>query len=535
MEWSRAIEPKKPAQAVSSVDREKTIYQPAVTIKNQLSDHLSKINWKENVVLKINQSEDAALPEVFVSIESEGRSKVIARISKNVAGYIYQPDGAASQVNALDYETMFDYLKEDIEAGHDFLAVQKREHLDIVAGKVNQSYSDTARVLNHYLTEQGRNDLEASVLVKNDGNSVESWINIIRYNYVKVEKNVIGRVTQGTDSFNFVIGTEENEVYEIENLARFIIEAEVKFRDQQKNPPVQEAGIPAIDMEAYENSTAQRPEFDWDAENNFSPEEVRADYFKETFALADSVLQLEGKTATNVYLTKSAELEHKKNIARLRQDKSDLAFHVSETGQYFGEASESYIRSELEARGISITKDYEVLVGHDRTAYLTRAEDAASTAEFDNPWDAWNENRFRGGEGADETAIRNDRLYRVIPQGELQVHLIQRAVALSAISEKGFAVAVKTNDGASGRAGEFFVYEGKNEIENQKFSSFSEAVKFLSENNDTGKFLEIPANYEFDTAFADNVQYAFYKFSGDGKPLDYLIEAKEIIGEDTVE
>lgn len=224
---SEAVQPKEPAQTAEAADedRETSVYQPAITIKNQIADHLRNIKWDENVVLQINQNENVQRPEVFVKLQINGVERDLAMVAKVPAGYIFQASDSKYAETGLDYETMLVNLKYEIQNANQNSQKLRLVNLEEVAARLGKTYADTANSLNRRLTEQGHNELEASVLIKREDDSVESWINIVQYNYPKVERNVIGRVTQGTDSFQYVVGEQENEVYDIETLAEHLIVA----------------------------------------------------------------------------------------------------------------------------------------------------------------------------------------------------------------------------------------------------------------------------------------------------------------------
>lgn len=119
--------------------------------------------------------------------------------------------------------------------------------------------------------------------------------------------------------------------------------------------------IPVIDLQAYTKATAEDRNFIDDAEDNFSPEEVRADYFQETIGLAASVIRLTEAVKTEP-TTQKGKIQHKKDVEQLEQNKGDLAFHVRSSGKYFGKASEEYIKRELLEKGIAVKEDYDLIV-----------------------------------------------------------------------------------------------------------------------------------------------------------------------------
>lgn len=121
-----------------------------------------------------------------------------------------------------------------------------------------------------------------------------------------------------------------------------------------------ESVIPPIDLDAWAKSTSQDPNFNED-EDHFTPEETRADYFEQTMNLAASVKHLSESVKVQP-ATKKGEDEARKNKEKLDNQLSDLAAHVDYAGRYFGQPSEDYLRQELARQGITINKEYQVLI-----------------------------------------------------------------------------------------------------------------------------------------------------------------------------
>lgn len=356
-DWSEAVEPRKPSQNLSN--REELIYKPATAILNQITEHLRNANWAENVVLKINQSADVQRPEVFLGVEHNGVPKDVATISKTDAGYIYKPAESNSELNALDSETMFTYIKEDIESAKTALAQERAFYLEKRAEQVAEMYSNSAKVLAFFLNQEGRGDIQPEVFVKIVNDSITSRIDIYKLDTVNGERALIGNVTQGTDQYQYLIGEIAGEVYDPEILSREIITAANTLAVEQLIE--NEFTLPPVDKERYVQRMFERGEGDvLDEENALSPEEVREHFFDEAVAVAARIIELEQIVVAET-TTKKAEKDKEKAVKELELKTAGMWSYLYETGAHFGEASEKYLKNVLSSMGFEFDDEYTLL------------------------------------------------------------------------------------------------------------------------------------------------------------------------------
>lgn len=163
------------------------------------------------------------------------------------------------------------------------------------------------------------------------------------------------QLTPQTNTIGSLIGEFERESQMVE-----------KFdgEDQEAENISENNLIPPIDLKSYERATAEEPSYHFDEDTNFSPEEVRADYFTEAVSLAASVKALTESVAGEPATKKERE-DREKNLSRLENQKNDLAVHVNRTGTFFGKESEEYLKREIAPQNITIDENYNVIVKSD--------------------------------------------------------------------------------------------------------------------------------------------------------------------------
>lgn len=304
---------------------------------------------ERNVVARIVQdSEDRY--QYFVGDSSEEVSNIETLGNNLVAAVRALP---TPQSPDFPVEATRTIVKSSEPASEEF---DRTEYLSVRAERLSKSYGETAAALSNLLREQGRGDIVPEVFVEIAEDDLIARLDVYKIDTVNGNKSLIGEITRGTDQFQYTIGDESNEVYNLKDLSDSLIEDVNAYS-------VKELGInvvPEIDMQAWEKATTADRNYHED-EDNYSPEHVRAEYFQETMNLAASVKHLT-EAVKDKPTTKKGEDALKKNKEKLANHIGDLSAHVDYTGQYFGQASEDYIKKELDAQNITIDSDYNVIV-----------------------------------------------------------------------------------------------------------------------------------------------------------------------------
>ena len=155
----------------------------------------------------------------------------------------------------------------------------RAKYLEDKGARLDEIYSATARNLNALLTEKGYNEIEANPMIVRSEDSVDGWINVVRYDYVQTQKNVVGRITEGTDWYSYVIGDQENEVYNLDTLADGVIEETNSLVNAAK---AQNTTLEKLLEKLNEKNREQLPENSVDKIGEQLPESIAGVQNKET-------------------------------------------------------------------------------------------------------------------------------------------------------------------------------------------------------------------------------------------------------------